>query len=256
MSSPSLSFCQNSVTIWEPIDSEWCLPRSTDPAASQFHLQLDHGTITRIAPLLDMHRALQNDVRSAIQRALANPHDAFSEGCLVHGTARAPRNWWHRRLLQHTPDLLAEATGSSVILYYKNLAIILSQSSVKTLHRSFVTRVNASKFDLVSEVDAIIAFRQLAHKMLSPNPLTAAFQATPQAAPGVTSIAGKIAFRHFLDTNMADLLAGASGAQVRAITRTVGQPNLPLQPHDEALGNDMIDIIRTMPAWANWESCC
>ena len=89
--------------------------------------------------------------------------------------ANTLRNWWRRHLLQYTLALFAEVAGSSIILYYKDLAIILSQSSLKALHKAFVTHVEAHRFDLVSDVDAIIAFGCSTHRLLSHNPLTAAF---------------------------------------------------------------------------------
>lgn len=128
---------------------------------------------------------------------------------------------------------------------------------MKALHRTFATHVGVSRFDLASEVDAIIVFRKSAHRLLSHNPLTAAFMTTPQAAVGVNTIAGKIAFRHFLETMLADLLQGPSAAIVRAImTRTVNQPSIPFQRQDEEVGTYMINAIRSTPQWATWRSSC
>jgi hypothetical protein len=250
------------VAVWEPLDLVWCIPSGSDPFTTSLHLQLDHGTITRPHLPLEALLAFQDSIQRAIQRALATPTNAFYEGCLTHGTARATlslthRHWWQRRLLQHTPDLLAEATGSSVILYYKSVAIILSQASMKALHRDFITHVGTSSYDLVSAVDAIIAFRRANQRFLSRNPLTAAFMTTPQASLGVTSIPGKIAFRHYLDTTLADMLQGHLAPLVRnIIARTVGQPSLLLQPQDAETGRHMVDAIRSAPFWANWQSCC
>jgi hypothetical protein len=155
------------VVIWTPSNLTWCKPDGGDPSLATFHLQLDHGTIKRVRPRLDAHRSLQDVVRHAMALATA-ARGEVPNGCVPHGPLRAPaklslRNWWHHRLLQHTPDLLAEMKGTSIILYYKDVAIILSQASVKALHRTFATHVGISKFDLASEVDAFIAFRKSTH---------------------------------------------------------------------------------------------
>lgn len=137
-------------------------------------------------------------------------------------------------------DLLA-----LLILYYKNLAIILSQASLRALHRAVATQVGVNRFELASEVDAIIAFRKSTPRLFSHNPLSLT---TPQAAVGVNTIAGEIAFQHFLDTILADLLQGPWVAIVRAILLwTLNQPSIPFQCQDEEVGNYMVDAIRSTP---------
>jgi hypothetical protein len=196
-----------------------------------------------------------------MERALALPGDSVN-GCVVHDPGPVPsattsRNWWYRRLLQHTPTLLAEMAGKSIILFYKDLAIMLSRDSVKDLHRNFLTCVGVKIFDLVSEVSAVIAFRRSTHRFLSCNPLTAAFMNTPQARVGLNTIPGKIAFRQYLDASLADLLQGTSAEIVRAIMhRTVNQPSQPFRPQDAVVGTYMVDAIRSAPEWATWQSCC
>jgi hypothetical protein len=246
------------VTIWEPLDPDWCFTNGSDLFQTALHLQLNHGIISRMRPPLDDYQILQESVRIAMERALAAPTDASPAGCAVHGSARISsiNLWWQRRLLQHTPDILAEAMGTDIIAYYKDIAITLSQSSVKALHRSFVTTVGASMFELLSTVPAGISFRKSSHRLLSLNPLTAAYLAT-SPSDGVRTIAGKIAFRHFLESRLTDLLQGPSAAQTRAIlSRTVGQPDLPLQPwQDDVVGQSMLDTLRASSLTV-WRSCC
>lgn len=57
------------VTIWEPLNLEWCLPSGPDPFTSQFDLQLDHGIIKRIRPPPEAYGALQDTIRLLMQRA-------------------------------------------------------------------------------------------------------------------------------------------------------------------------------------------
>jgi hypothetical protein len=85
-------------------------------------MQLDHGAITRIRPPLEAHRLLQNSVRLAMGLVRAVRCNILPDECAVHGLARTPcaaslSNWWHRRLLQHTPDLLAELVGMYIVVF-------------------------------------------------------------------------------------------------------------------------------------------
>jgi hypothetical protein len=244
-------------SMWRPLNLEWSILDGRDPLTAQFRLQLSHGTIKRIMPPLGAYRVLQDIVRLSMQRALGLPADSVI-GCVVHDLGRVPsatntRNWWNRRLLQHTPTLLAEVAGESITLYYKDLAIMLSRDSIKALHRNFITCVGVKIFDLVSEVPAIKAFRRSTHRFLSRNPLTAAFMNAPQAEVGLNTIPDKIAFRHFLEASLADLLQSTSAEIVRAIMhRTVNQPSQPLRSQDAVVGNYMVDAIHSAPEWATW----
>lgn len=128
-----------------PLILERCYSDNPESYTTQYLLQLDHGALKRINPPTDTYRMMQAVVVAAMRQFLDH-EDSSPDGCGVHCYDRTPvqvslRKWWHRRLLQHTPYLLAEVVGRSVILTYKDVAIILSQAAIKGLHREFVTHM-------------------------------------------------------------------------------------------------------------------
>ncbi len=126
------------------------------------------------------------------------------------------------------------------------MTIFLFQSTLKDLHRDFVTQVGASQTDLISEVPAVLVIRA-ALSYLSANPLTVFFLADHPAHDG-TPLEGDPLFRTYLVTAFSDLLSEPSTDLVaRVILGTVNHPDAPFQDEDAPVGEMMLDSLRYRP---------
>jgi hypothetical protein len=135
------------------------------------------------------------------------------------------------------------------------MRIILFQSAVRDLHRSFLTHVGASSSDLVSGVQAVLVCRPPL-RQLSRNPLTALYLDTDKTQIG-QDIAGAPPFRAYLEHIFADLLSGPSADLTQKIlSRTVDHPEEPFEAQDAHFGDLLMDSLRDQPNWTLWRPCC
>lgn len=221
-----------SVAVWTPYAQGWCATHSTLGPTTK-HLQLENGRLTRIYPDIDQHQVLRLTTVMAMTQARV-PDDSSPMGCPAHGyehplTDHATTTWWHRRLLQYTPELISEVWDGKILLYYKDMAITLLKSELHHLHRDLVTCVGASHATLLSDVNATISVRKRDRTGLSPNFLTAAYLKSRRDPPDLQGIAGKVAFKAHLDTAFAEHLHGPHADLVSdTISSFVRQPALPL----------------------------
>jgi hypothetical protein len=161
------------VTIWDPLDENWCRTANSFLCAS-IHLQVAHGEMTWIYPDMQHHCELRTRVQNVVLQSLADTRRDSPEGCLQHcppilvQTDRK-RDWWHRRL-QFVPELSAEPVGGCVVLYYRTMAALIYQSAIRDLHRALLIYIGTSQYDLISETKATIACRMPSPAMTHPNP--------------------------------------------------------------------------------------